>query len=185
MFVFRDFNVHHKDWLTYSAGNDRAGELIFYITNNLTQKVKFPIPDSDSHSLALLDLFISSDATISSTMAFPPFRNSNHVVVLVSIDFPINSQNRMSCFMVWLMSILVLIGMVFVTIWDMIRGTISSNSVLLMLPVNFMSWFSLELMYISLISKYQVKPHSSPWFSSACDAAIVHREHFFRFVPTE
>ena len=28
--------------------------------------------------------------------------------------------------------------------------------------------------------KYQVKPHSSPWFSSACAAVIVHRNHFFR-----
>ena len=28
--------------------------------------------------------------------------------------------------------------------------------------------------------KYQVKPHSSPWFSAVCAAAIVHRNHFFR-----
>ena len=28
--------------------------------------------------------------------------------------------------------------------------------------------------------KYQVKPHSSPWFSAACAAAIIHRNHFFR-----
>ena len=28
--------------------------------------------------------------------------------------------------------------------------------------------------------KYQVKPHSSPWFSAGCAAAIVHRNHFFR-----
>ena len=28
--------------------------------------------------------------------------------------------------------------------------------------------------------KYQVKPHSSSWFSTACAAAIVHRNHFFR-----
>ena len=27
--------------------------------------------------------------------------------------------------------------------------------------------------------KYQVKPHSSPWFSAACAAAIVHRDSFF------
>ena len=27
--------------------------------------------------------------------------------------------------------------------------------------------------------KYQVKPHSSPWFSAACTAAIVHRSCFF------
>ena len=26
---------------------------------------------------------------------------------------------------------------------------------------------------------YQVKPHWSPWFSTACDAAIFHRNHFF------
>ena len=26
--------------------------------------------------------------------------------------------------------------------------------------------------------KYQVKPHSFPWFSAACAAAIVHRNHF-------
>ena len=26
--------------------------------------------------------------------------------------------------------------------------------------------------------KYQVKPHSSPWFSAACAAAIVHRNNF-------
>ena len=28
--------------------------------------------------------------------------------------------------------------------------------------------------------KYQVKPHSYPWFSAACAAAIAHRNHFFR-----
>ena len=27
--------------------------------------------------------------------------------------------------------------------------------------------------------KYQVKLHSSPWFSAACAAAIVHRNHSF------
>ena len=29
--------------------------------------------------------------------------------------------------------------------------------------------------------KYQVKHHSSPWFSAACATVIVHRNHFFRF----
>ena len=28
--------------------------------------------------------------------------------------------------------------------------------------------------------KYQVKPHLSPWFSAACAAVIVYRNHFFR-----
>ena len=46
-----------------------------------------------SHSPALLDFFLSSDASICSTMAFPPLGNSDHVVVSVSIDFPTNSQS--------------------------------------------------------------------------------------------
>ena len=33
--------------------------------------------------------------------------------------------------------------------------------------------------------KYQVKSHSSPWFSAACAAAIVHRNHFFRLYQRE
>ena len=50
------------------------------------------IPDCDSHSRALLGLFLSSDASIYSTMAFPPLGNSDHVVVSVSIDFLSSSQ---------------------------------------------------------------------------------------------
>ena len=96
VFVLADFNVHHKDWLTYSGGTDRSGELCynFSISNNLTQMVNFPtcISGCDSHSPVLLDFFLSSDASICSTMAFPPLGNSDHVVVSVSIDFPSNSQ---------------------------------------------------------------------------------------------
>ena len=71
------------------------------ISNDLTQMVNFPtrIPDCDFHSPALLDLFISSDASICSTMAFPPLGNSDHVVVSVSIDFQINSVNGMPHFL--------------------------------------------------------------------------------------
>ena len=50
------------------------------------------IPDCDSHSPALLDLLLSSDASICSTKAFPPLGNSDHVVVSVSIDSPSYSQ---------------------------------------------------------------------------------------------
>ena len=49
------------------------------------------IPDCDSHSLALLGLFLSSDPSACSAMAFPPLGNSRHVRVSVSIDFPSNS----------------------------------------------------------------------------------------------
>ena len=100
VFVFRDFNVHHRDWLTYSGGTDRPGELCynFSISNDLTQLVNFPtwIPDCDSHSSALLDLFFSSDTSICSTVAFPTLGNSDHVAASVSIDFPINSKQDAS-----------------------------------------------------------------------------------------
>ena len=55
--------------------------------------VNFPtrIPDWDSHSTALLDLILSSDAGICSTVAFLPLGNSHHVVS-ISIEFLSNSQ---------------------------------------------------------------------------------------------
>ena len=62
VFVFGDFNVYHKDWLTYSGGTDSSGELCynFSISNDLAQMVNFPtrIPDFDSHIPVLLNFFL-------------------------------------------------------------------------------------------------------------------------------
>ena len=61
------------------------GELCydFSISSDPTQTVNFPtqILDCDSHSPPLLDLFLSSDTSICSTMVFPLFKNSAHVFV--------------------------------------------------------------------------------------------------------
>ena len=54
--------------------------------------VNFPTRICYPYSPAFLGLFLSSDVSICSTMAFPPLGNSDHVVVSVSIDFPSNSQ---------------------------------------------------------------------------------------------
>ena len=91
-----------------------------------------------------------SDTSICSTMSFPPVGNSNHVGVSVSIDFPINSKQDAPSHRIaydyscadW---------DVFLIIWEMFHFKISSNSVLLLLLVNFVSGFRLELMYIFLI----------------------------------
>ena len=111
--------LNHKDWLIYSVGTDMTGELCytFSISNKLTQMVNFPtwIPGCASDSPALLGLFLSSDASICSTMAFSPLENSAHVVVSVPIDFSSNLQWD-APFHLKLMTILVLIGMVFVII---------------------------------------------------------------------
>ena len=157
LFVFEDFNVHHKDWLTYSGETDRPDELgynfcelCYKISNDLTQIVSCPtrIPDCDSHSPALLDLFISSDASICSTTAFPPLGNSDHVVASVSIDFPIKSKQDAPFHR--------LAYDYSRADWDGLRD--HSRDVpwedifkLLLLLVNFVSGFRLELMYIHLI----------------------------------
>ena len=96
MSFFGDFNVDHKDWLTYSSGADRPGELCYNFppSNDLTHIVNFPtrIPDCDSHSPALLDLFLSFQASVWYTMAFPSLGRSNHVVVSISKDLQVNSK---------------------------------------------------------------------------------------------
>ena len=96
MFVFGGFNVHYKDWLTYSGGPDKAGEICynFSVSNDFVQMFNIPsqIPDCYSHWPALLDLFLSSDGSICSKMTCHLLRNSDHVVVSVSIVFPSNSK---------------------------------------------------------------------------------------------
>ena len=96
VFVFGDFDIHRKDWLTYSGGTDGPDELCYNFSfwNDLTQMVDFPtwIPDWGSYSPALLDLFLASNTSVYSTMAFIPLGYSDHFVVSVSIDFPSNSK---------------------------------------------------------------------------------------------
>ena len=180
VFVFGDFNVHHKDWLTYSSETDRPGELCynFSISNDLTQMVDFPtqIPDCDSHSPALLDLFISSDASICSTMAFPPLGNSDHVVVSVSIDLsqqdaPFHRIAYDYCHADWDS----LCDHLRDVPWDDIFKLGASAA-----ASEFCEWVQVGIDVYIPHRKYQVKSHSSPWFSAACAAAIVHRNHFFR-----
>ena len=182
-FVFGDFNVHHKDWLTDSGGTDRSGELCynFSISNDFTQMVNFPtrILDCDSHSPALLDLFISSNAGIRSTMAFPPLGNSDHVVVSVSIDFPSYSQ-RDALFHC------IAYGYSFAD-WDGPRDHLRDVSWEDIFKLSasaaaseFCEWVQVGIDGYIPHRKYQVKPHSSQWFSVACAAAIVHRNHVFR-----
>ena len=36
VFAFGDFNVHHDDWLTYSGGTERPGELCYNFLSQMT-----------------------------------------------------------------------------------------------------------------------------------------------------
>ena len=94
-------------------------------------------------------------------------------------------HNGMPHFITLLITILVLIGTVFMIIlrdvpWDDIFELSASAA-----ASEFCEWVQVGTdVYISH-RKYQVKPHSSPWFSAACAAAIVHRNHFFRLYQRE
>ena len=180
--VLGDFNVHHKDWPTHSGGTDRPGKLCynFSISNDLTQIISFPtqIPGCDSHSPALLDLFISSDASICCTVAFLPLGNSDHVFVSVSIDSPINSkQDTPFHCMAYDYSLADWDGLcdhLRDAPWEDIFKLSASAA-----ASEFCEWVQVGIDVYIPHRKYQVKPHSSPWFSAACAAAIVHRNKFF------
>ena len=173
VFVFGDFNVYHKDWLTYSGRTDRPGEICysFSISNDLTQMVIFPtrIPDCESHSPAVLDLFISSNVSICFTMAFPSLENPDHVDS-VSIDFPkISKRDPPFHCRAYDYSR---------ADWDGLREYLRDISWEDIFKLSasadtseFCEWVQVEIDVYIFYCKYQVKPHSSPWFSAARSAA--------------
>ena len=76
------------------------------------------------------------------------------------------------------MTIFVLIGMVFVIICEMLYGRISSASASAAASESC-EWIQAEIDVYIPHCKYQVKPHSSPWFSAAFAAAKVYRNSSF------
>ena len=146
--------------------------------------VNFPtqIPDCDYHSPALFDLFISSDANICSTMAFPPLGNSYHAVASVSIDFASNSQRDVPFHrMAYDYSRADWDGLC-----DRLRDVPRDDIFKLGASAaasDLCEWVQVEIDVYVPDRKYHVKPHSSPWFSASCAAVIIHRNHFFSLVP--
>ena len=91
-FVFWDFNVHHKDWLTYTCRTDRPGELCynFSISKNLTQMVNIPTCIPDSHNWIYLVLL----------MLVLFYRLSLHwkILIMLLFQFPLTFQKfTMGC----------------------------------------------------------------------------------------
>ena len=73
-----------------------------------------------------------------------------------------------------------LIGTVLVIIWEMFPGNMSLKLSASAAASKFCAWVQVGIDVYIPHRKYQVKSHSSPWFSAACAATIVHRNHFFR-----
>ena len=111
--------------------------------------------DCDSHSPALLDVFISFDPSICSTGTFPPMANYDHLVVSVSIDFPSNSKGD--------------------------NGRISVKLVASLAGTKFCELVHTGIDVYIPCCKYQVKLHSCPWFSAAFAAVVARRNNVFCF----
>ena len=77
------------------------------------------------------------------------------------------------------MTILGLIGMVFVIICEIFHGRISLNSVVLLLLVNFVSGFRSQLIYISLIQVLGQTLLIFIVFSCLCSCHSSQKNHFF------
>ena len=110
------------------------------------------------------------------------------ILIMLLSQYPLtfhHIHNGMPHFIALLMTLLMLIGAVFLIIWEMFHGRISLNSVPLLqqnsLAAEFWEWVQVGTDVYIPHWKYQVKYHSSPWFSAACTAAIVHRNHLFCF----
>ena len=133
--------------------------------------VNFPtqIPDCElNHSPALLNFFLSFDDSICATMTFLPLGNSDHVSV--SIDFLSYSQQDALFHLIaydyscadW------------ASLCDHLRDVsledIFKLSASAAAAHEFSEWVQVVIdVYISH-QKYQVRSHSSPWFSAACAA---------------
>ena len=109
-------------------------------------------------------------------MAFIPLGNSDHVVVSVSINFPPNPK--------WDAPFHCLAYDNYHVDWDSFHDHLrnvpwedifkfSASAA----ASEFCEWVRIDL-YISH-HMYLVNPHSSLWFSAACAATIVQRNHFF------
>ena len=104
---------------------------------------------------------------------FPSIGNSDHVAVLVSINFPSHSQQDVQCHRI-------------AYDWDSLRDHLRdvpwediSKLGASAAASEFCEWVQVGIDVYIPHRKYQVKSHSSPWFSAACVSAILHRNPFF------
>ena len=179
--VFGDFNVHHSEWLS-SKTTDAAGThtLNFSLAQSLTQIINFPtrFPDNSNNEPSLLDLCLVSDPNKFSASCLAPLGNSDHAVVSLSLNQSCSSAaespyhrttynyQRAD--------------------WDSFRDFLRDGPWmdLFSLSVNkcaseITSWLQTGMDTFIPYRRFQVKPHSSPWFTPACSAAISHRNHYF------
>ena len=112
-----------------------------------------------------MDFFLSSDASVCSTIPFSLLQNFDHVIVPVSTNFSSNSQ-RDSLFHHIAYTSRADWGDLYehlrdIPWYDKIKLSASAAS-------EFCEWVQVEIDVYIAHRKYQVNPDSSPWFSLFC-----------------
>ena len=136
------------------------------------------IPKCDFHSPALLDLFISSDASVCSAVAFPPLGNSDYIFVSVFIEFASDSKGDAACHQT--------ANDCSGADWDDLHEHLRDvpwKDILkrdaFAAATEFCEWVQVEIYVYIPHSKYLVKSHLFSWLPAACAAAKAHRNQFF------
>ena len=107
LFVFGDFNVHQKDWLTYSGVTmDLVNPVTIFLSQMALLRWLTSLLKSltMTHSPALLDLFISTNAGTSSTTSFPLGISDHEVVCLYWLSAKLKMRCPVSSHSLWLFS---------------------------------------------------------------------------------
>ena len=99
-------------------------------------------------------------------MAFPLLGNSDHIAISAFIDFPSNSKGDAPVHRI-------AYHLRDVPWEDTFRLGASAAG------ADFCEWVQVGIYEYNPHCKYPVKPHSVPSSSTACAAAIAHRNHFF------
>ena len=178
--VFGDFNVHNTEWLNFSRTTDSNGQAAeaFAVSQNLVQIVSCPtrVPDRAHDTGYLLDLFLTSDPEAHQHVVSSPLGNSDHCVVTVTC------RNNFSIASVPFHR----------TVYQYAKADWSGlRTFFSQIPWNQLpkdsdkaahevaEWISVGMKVYIPSRTFQQKPHSQPWFTPECAAAISHRNHYF------
>ncbi|XP_065640981.1 uncharacterized protein LOC136073297 isoform X1 [Hydra vulgaris] len=178
--VVGDFNAHHTEWLG-SNTTDPAGTKAFNfcVSQSLTQIVNFVtrFPDNPNHLPSFLDLCLVSDPSLCSVSPFSPLGGSDHA--MISINFSSRTSflgSPYHCTTYYYPK----------ADWDSFRDFLCDGPWADVFSLSadkcasyVTSWIQAGMEAFIPLRLFQVKPHSTPWFSLSCAAAISNRNHFF------
>jgi len=179
--VFGDFNVHHTEWLVHSRTTDTNGQATqaFAVSQNLHQIVSSPtrVPDRTTDKGYLLDLFLTTNPDSYHHTVSSPLGTSDHCVVSVASSTLFSRQSAPFHRTVYNYSKADWCG--FRTFLSQVpwRSALKGNVNTAAQEVT--EWIQIGMEVYIPSRRYQQKPHSQPWFSPECAAAICQRNFFF------